>query len=84
LNSNQIFLFGGINEKREVVDLSLIFDFGINRNIYCSEKKQITPFETKGHKPGARAFHVLIENFNFLENDSLFVYLEGLIAVMNF
>ena len=51
---NCIYVFGGINQNDIITDSSYIIDIDI---------KEIYSLETKGKKPCARAFHVIIYLF---------------------
>ncbi|EAR82549.1 kelch motif protein (macronuclear) [Tetrahymena thermophila SB210] len=51
ISQNQIFIFGGFNQKKQCTDTSIIMDI---------EKRRIFHFETRGQKPCPRAFHKML------------------------
>ena len=63
VSDNLMFIFGGYDQRGECTNTSLLFDTGIVGrwkiiNFIYLEKLKMIPFETKGKKPGPRAFHV--------------------------
>jgi len=51
ISDNLMFIFGGYDQRGECTNTSLLLD---------TEKLKVIPFETKGKKPGPRAFHKMI------------------------